>query len=34
MGFASGLACVLVLLVALVTLVNFLFKNRWVTYQA
>jgi ABC-type sugar transport system permease subunit len=34
MGFGSGLACVLVLLVGLVTLINFLFKNRWVHYQA
>jgi len=34
MGFASGLACMLVLLVGLATLVNFLFKNRWVHYQA
>ncbi len=34
MGFASGLACMLVLFVALVTLVNFLFKDRWVHYQA
>ena len=34
MGFASGLACMLVLLVGVVTAVNFLFKNRWVHYQA
>ena len=34
MGFASGLACMLVLFVGIVTLVNFLFKNRWVHYQA
>jgi multiple sugar transport system permease protein len=34
MGFASGLACVLVFLVGLVTLINFLFKDRWVHYQA
>jgi len=34
MGFASGLACVLVLLVGIVTLLNFVFKDRWVHYQA
>jgi ABC-type sugar transport system permease subunit len=34
MGFASALACMLVLLVGIVTLVNFLFKDRWVHYQA
>ncbi len=34
MGFASGLACMLVLFVGLVTAINFFFKNRWVHYQA